>query len=361
MKFGARILKTGIAITLALYVATLLNFEQPAFAGIAAMFAIQPTVYRSYQTILEQFQSNLIGAALAVLFALTLGDDPFVIGLVAIITIAITIKLNIEKTATLAIVTIIIIMQSPSEDFTETALLRFLVILLGVFCSFLVNLFFIPPKYETKLYHKISNNTDYITQWIRLAIRNDAEHKVLKEDLSKLKESMLKSDQFYSLYKEERNYFRKNEYTRNRKLVLFRQMITTTNKALSILKNLDLHDHKVYQLPEHVRELLQDHLDELTGYHERILLQYIGKVRHESPEEMINDIEEGERKLTQIFLSEYETSEISHDDMMKLFPLIGLIIDYHDQLEHLDMLVNSFHTYHQNENEVEIIDGQFRE
>ncbi|MCY7601029.1 aromatic acid exporter family protein, partial [Bacillus altitudinis] len=38
MKLGARILKTGIAIVLALYLATWLGLPIPVFAGIAAVF-----------------------------------------------------------------------------------------------------------------------------------------------------------------------------------------------------------------------------------------------------------------------------------------------------------------------------------
>src|SRR5690606_32724835 len=107
MKFGARILKTGIAVTLALYITMLLGLEPVAFAAVAAVFAVQPSVYRSYQTILEQFQANVIGAVVAIIFTLAFGNEPFVIGLGAILLIAISIKLNMEKTIPLAIVTLI--------------------------------------------------------------------------------------------------------------------------------------------------------------------------------------------------------------------------------------------------------------
>jgi uncharacterized membrane protein YgaE (UPF0421/DUF939 family) len=361
MKFGARILKTGIAITIALYVANLFNLDPPAFAAIAAVFAIQPSVYRSYQTILEQAQGNIIGAVFAVVFSLTLGNEPFVIGLVSILVIAIIIKLKIEKTIPLAVVTVIVIMLSPTEDFEQFAFMRFIVIMVGVLSSSLVNLMFIPPKYENKLYHKITTNAEYITQWIRLAIRNDAEHKVLKNDLLKLKESMLKSDHYFLLYKEERNYFKRNDYTKVRKLVLFRQMLNTNSKALEILKSLDLHDYKVHRMPEEWVNLIQDHLDRLTGYHERILLKYIGKVRHQAPEALINDVEEGKHSLTETFLSFYNQENIDREQWMELFPLVGLIIGYQDHLEHLDKLIGSFHTYHQEGNEMDIKDPQFND
>jgi hypothetical protein len=68
MKLGARILKTGTAIVLALFLAELLKLPSPVFAGIAAIFAVQPSIYRSYLTIVEQIQGNIIGALCAILF-----------------------------------------------------------------------------------------------------------------------------------------------------------------------------------------------------------------------------------------------------------------------------------------------------
>ena len=50
MSFGARVLKTGIAVTLALYLSSLfLNPQSPVPAAIAAIFAMQPSIYRSWK------------------------------------------------------------------------------------------------------------------------------------------------------------------------------------------------------------------------------------------------------------------------------------------------------------------------
>ncbi|WP_349409500.1 FUSC family protein [Pseudalkalibacillus sp. SCS-8] len=357
MKFGARIIKTGVAIALALYITLFLNLESASFAAIAALFAIQPTIYRSYQTIIEQVQSNLIGATLAIVAVQTLGNAPIVIGLVSVLIIAINIKLKIESTIPLAIVTMIVLMVNPGDDYLTFAITRFSVIMIGVFCAFLVNLAFLPPKYETRLYHKNVKNMEQISQWIRLATRNDAERKILKDDLLKINESMIKADNYYLMFKEERSYFKGSEYTKNRKLVLFRNMISTTYKALAILKSLDQHDHKIYQMPETIQRLIQDQLDHLTNYHQRILMKYIGKVRYQSPDEVVDQLEQDEKELTEYFMELYDHNQVERDQWMNVFPLIGLIIDYNHHLVHLDKLVESFHTYHTSENEVKITDA----
>lgn len=349
MKFGARILKTGIAIALSLYVAMLLHLEPVTFAAVSAVFAVQPSVYRSYQTIIEQFQANIIGAAVAIIFVLTLGNEPFVIGIAAMLVIAISIKLKMEKTISLAIVTLILIMETTNGDFFEFSLSRLAVIMVGVLCSFVVNLFFLPPKHETKLFQKITTNTEYMTQWIRLIIRHDAEHLALKEDLTRLREEIIGINQLYLLYKEERSYFKKNEYTKGRKLVLFKQMITTLEKAHSVLRNLDFQEQKILDLPEEMQELLREQLDYLTQFHERTLLKYSGKVRHESNEEILSEIEKGEHALTEQFVTYNDMNTLPQEDWTELFQTIGLIIGYKDHLKHLDLLIDSFYTYHPDE------------
>lgn len=357
MKLGARIFKTGIAIALSIYISMWLDLESISYAAIAAVFAIQPTIYRSYQTIVDQVQANVIGAIFAIIAVVSLGNEPVVIGLVAVLVIAVNIKLKIDKTIPLAIVTVIVLMVNPGEHYVMFAIERFSVIMIGVFCSFLVNLAFLPPKYETRLYHRNVKNTEQIAQWIRITTRNDAERKILKEDLAKINENMIKADNFYLMFKEERSYLKRSEYTKNRKLVLFRQMISSTHKASMILKSLELHDHKIFQMPEPIQKRIQDQLDQLTNYHQRILLKYIGKVRYQSPEEITNQLGEDEQELTEYFMELYDNKQVDREQWMSIFPLIGLIIDYNNLLIHLDKLTESFHTYHTNENEVKITDS----
>lgn len=68
MRLGARIFKTGIAIILAMSIASLLpdNIGLKTLAGVSAVVAMQPSVYRSIKTVSEQAIGNVIGALLAV-------------------------------------------------------------------------------------------------------------------------------------------------------------------------------------------------------------------------------------------------------------------------------------------------------
>ena len=235
MKFGARIIKTGIAIVLALYLAQLLNLPAPVFAGISAIFAIQPTIYRSFKTVMEQIQGNIIGAIVAVLFVLLFGNNFFLVGLAVVVVITINLKLKMENTIVLTVVTVIAIMENQQGNFLEFASFRFLSILLGILSSFIVNLVFIPPKYEAKVYSQISSTTEDILKWIRISTRHASEHTLLKKDISRIKDDLINMEQLFSMFKEERKY-KKENISISRKLVVYRQHHHHNKKSLRNIK-----------------------------------------------------------------------------------------------------------------------------
>ena len=351
MKLGARIFKTGIAITLALVLAEWMNLSAPVFAGIAAVFAIQPSIYRSVVSVIEQIQANLIGAALAIFSVLLFGNDPFIIGLAAIIVIGINIKLKIENTIPVAVVTVIAIMQNPGEDFITFALLRFSTIMLGIFAAFIVNLVFIPPKHEKKLYYTLVDQTEEILKWIRMNTRKASEFGVLNADIKEIKDGMKKVDQLYMLYKEERNYLKKNKYGKARKLVIYRQMIVTTNRALDTLQKLHRLENELNHMPEDLQQLIIEELNDLLYFHEQVLLKFIRKTKPH-PEDIHGELEFNKISVIDKFIKyNKHQDEGLQKDWYHLFPLISTIVDYSDQMEHLDLLIDRYQTYHKLDDE----------
>ena len=89
---------------------------------------------------------------------------------------------------------------------------------------------------------------------------------------------MIKLNHYYLLYKEERSYT-KSKVRKIRKLVLFRQMLATTSRALSTLKSLHRTENELRYMPEEFQESIQNELDSLTHYHEQVLLKFIGKAK----------------------------------------------------------------------------------
>ncbi|GGG32380.1 UPF0421 protein YgaE [Lysinibacillus alkalisoli] len=357
MKLGARVLKTGVAIVFALFLAELFHLPAPIFAGIAAIFAIQPSIYRSYLTIIEQFQANLIGASVAVIFGLVFGHQIVAIGIAVIITISIMLKLGLEKSLSLALVTVVAIMEVQHEDFLTFALIRFATILVGVLAAFIVNLVFLPPRYETKLFKKIYFLQDDIIRWTRLAIRQASEHASAKAALSKFNTRMSRVEILYGFYKEERSYFGHKKFVKARKLVVYRQMITTSKKSLELLQRLHKHENEIAQLPDQFHLMIQERLDFLLTYHEQLLLKYTGKLKvdHTEWDDKVDYIQRTE--LMDIFIKQislaYEEEEDTEFSSYHLLYILSRILDYEENLEHLDTLIVSYLNYHSEELNIE--------
>lgn len=356
MKLGARVLKTGIAIVLALFLGQLLNLPSPVFAAIAAVFAVQPTIYRSFNHIIEQIQGNLIGAITAVLFVVFLGNDYIFVGLAAIIVIALNLTLKLENTISLSLVTMIVIMESTEEAFITFALLRFSTIMLGVLSAILVNLFFLPPKHEKRLFNLINELIQETTKWLRLTIRHASEHNLLKNDIRKMQRTIRELDTLYGLYKEERNYlsfFKKSTLTKSRKLVVYRQMISTARRSLETLRRIHRYENEFLQMPEEFQLLIQQHIDILVHHHEHVMLKYLGKVKsHVVFEE--GAVRLDRKELVTVFFNYIKEANIQDEAILTHnTQIISSIVDYEEQLEHLDRLINSFQRFHIKENEQE--------
>ena len=358
MELGARVLKTGVAITFALLLAELLNLPSPVFAGIAAIFAIQPSIYRSYLTILEQIQGNLIGATVAVIFSLLFGHHLVAIGIAAIIVIGLMIKFNLEKSLTLALVTVVAIMEIQGDDFLSFALLRFGTVMVGVFAAFIVNLVFIPPRYEVKLFKNINALQDDIIRWTRLAVRQASEHTSTKMALKKLMSRMSEVDNLYDFYKEERHYFRNQKFVKARKLVVYRQMITTSKKSVELLNRLHKHENELANLPDQFRLMIQERLDFLLTYHEQLFLKYTGKLKPEHSQWAQNEEYLQRNEVMEIFIKQIALAQELEDEQefssYHLLYILSRILDYEENLEHLDTLIVSYRSYHGEEKNIDL-------
>ncbi len=352
MKLGARIFKTGVAISMALFLADLLGLPSPVFAGVAAIFAIQPSIYRSYLTLLDQIYGNLIGAAIAIIFVLTLGSNYFTIGAAAILAIVVMLKLKLDKPVPLTLVTIIIIMDSHSIDFLTFASLRFGTVLLGIISAFIVNMIFLPPKYENRLLSSIHSVSEEVIRWIRVSIRHASDHISVKEDIEKLADKLVQVDQWYSFYKEERSYTKKQQYIKARKLVLYRQMIATSKKSLEVLRRLNRFENELMQLPQHFHMMIQERLESLASYHEQLYMKYVGKLRPEHSEGSGKDAILKRNEVMAIFIKEINLAHEEHEDEFSVYHLmhvLSAILDYEEQLEHLDLLIIAYLNYHSDE------------
>lgn len=155
MYIGARVLKTGIAVTLAMYLSTMFHIEPAIFAAISVVVNMQPSVRKSLRNAWEQVGVHILSVVLAMLLGLTLGPNPVVIGLAVILVILLCNRLGWSGGITLGVVSIVFVLGSPTDQFLLHAGMRSLAVLLGLGVALIVNRILLPPEHKEKLFSEL--------------------------------------------------------------------------------------------------------------------------------------------------------------------------------------------------------------
>jgi hypothetical protein len=198
--FGRRTLKTVIAVMLSLFVAQLLGLEPPVFAAIAAALSVQPTSKRSYRYAVEQIQANIVGVIVSIVIVSFFGATLYSIALAIMIVIGLNLFFKWENSIPLSIVTVIFIMESPSDDFLIYALNRFAVTFLGILIASSINIVLLPPKYATHLRRQYVEALPIVVNYISTWQSSGVFQSSLR---SKLKKIIEKTERFEQWMKEQ--------------------------------------------------------------------------------------------------------------------------------------------------------------
>lgn len=316
---GARVLKTGIAVTLALYASLLLKQPTPVIAAVAAIFAMQPSIYRSWRYFLEQLQSNTIGAVLALLAGMVFSNEPIAIGIVCVMVIVLCLKLNMEETIGLTLVTVIAVMEASGQwDF---ALGRFLQIIIGIASAFLINILFIPPNPKVQFMSQIDSVFNRMSLLLRTVVSDEMKETAFREEKQALEEGLKSLSEKYKLFEEETKKLKRAKYRRSREIVVYKQLLHTLHKGLEVLEAIEGHYFQSTPSTE-LDHAFDRHLELLIKGHEHVLLKFEDKMKPNADEieqidraneeflhqimESLSQGEEGTRRLTIVAAACYE-------------------------------------------------------
>lgn len=362
LKLGARILKTGIAIILAVSIASLLpgSTGMVTVAGIAAVVAMQPSVYRTFKTIVDQFQGNVIGALLAVTMVTIFGNNVIIMGATVILLIALLFRMNIAHVATLATVTALVIMGQHNGSFYISAFYRFSLVMIGVISSFIVNLTFLPPKFETKIYYNSLNISTDIFKWFNLVLNDATEFNHVKQDLEHLRQRIVKLEQFLEFYKEERVFTKKQVFAQTRKKILFKEIVLSTRDAYDVLRRMNRYQNDLVHLSHSLLLQIKLEIDELTQFHEQILISITKKAKFD----VSHDQQFVPNPLKKDIMTAFQ-DEVIHNpnpcgfSYANIMHIISSLEEYRYNLEHLDRLRVSYFKYHATDPDIDIIEEDF--
>ncbi|MCR8644682.1 aromatic acid exporter family protein [Paenibacillus sp. N1-5-1-14] len=341
MTFGARVLKTGMAVTLSLFISTLFQFSSPVIAAVAAIFAMQPSIYRSWRYFLEQLQTNTLGAILALLGGFFFSKEPLAVGFVCILVIMLCLKLKMEETIGLTLVTVIAVMEASGNaelygDW-QFALNRFLLILIGMCSAFLINILFFPPKPKEQFGKQIHTVFSKLSLLLRTTISNEIKESVYRDEKQTMDDSLKSISDKYKLFEEELKKMKKAKYSQARDLVIYKKMLQTMSKGAEVLDVVEEHYFHSPRTPE-IDAIFDHHLEKLTKFHEHTLLKFEDMLKPACTDDL--EMEElNEQFMTQI-LDLYE----SHKEGMHRMMIVATVIyDYGYQILRLDKVVEHHH------------------
>ncbi|RCW47835.1 FUSC family protein [Paenibacillus prosopidis] len=292
MTIGARVLKTGMAVALAIYLSGVFGFASPLIAAVAAIFTIQPSIYRSWQSVTDQVQTNLLGALIAIAAVRLFGHTPIAVGLVCVVVILISIQLKMESTIGLSLVTVVAIMEANGQGWA-LAIERFLMILTGMGASFAVNVLVFPPRPRRQFTAQVHQAYNQLSLLLRTAISNEMKEQVFRQEKEKLHETLRKLEERYAVFEEERKILARTKTSHARQLLVSKQMIKTLQKGADLL---DVVEEHYFASPSAGEWALRfdRQIEELSKYHEHILLKAEDKMK---PHALIEPEEEREARL----------------------------------------------------------------
>ncbi|ASA21094.1 FUSC family protein [Paenibacillus donghaensis] len=328
MAFGARILKTGLAVTLALYMSALLQFSSPVGAAIAAIFAMQPSIYRSWRYFLDQIQTSTIGAVLALLGGMLLSNEPIAVGLVCILVIMISMKMNRGDTIGLTLVTVISVMEASGQ--WEFALTRFLLTLTGIVSAFVINISVFPPQPRKQYIKQIENVFSSLSLLLRTAVSHEMKESVFRDEKNTLEGSIKSLADKYSLFEEEQKQLRRAKYSQTRQMVVYKNLLSSLQKGYEVLEAIERHYFQA-ERSEGTDRLFDLHLEQLIKSHEHILLKFEDKLKRGAAD--TQPLEEDNDRFLEAAINGYNPEKAGQ---LRLSVVAAAIYDYGYQLERLD-------------------------
>lgn len=162
---GARIIKTGLAVFLVLATFHWIGSPYAAFAAVAAILAVQPSVIRARQVFRQQLVANLMGGLVGALLGYFLGSTALAMAVGVIFVLGLCSRWALGEAANLAVVVVLFVMDRPEHDFLFYTLARVGAVTGGMLIGFLVNRFILPPNYTRRLSAELLAAAERILQF----------------------------------------------------------------------------------------------------------------------------------------------------------------------------------------------------
>ncbi len=145
---GARTIKTGIAVTLSLFLSNYIPYSMPLLAGAAAIICMQPSITVGIQKGLIRIKATILGGLFGLLLHYLFGNNLFAIGIGVSLVIWICHRLKWEEGIALASLIAMAVMVRVSAEVLPYTAGRVVSTLIGIVVATLTNTLIAPPRYR---------------------------------------------------------------------------------------------------------------------------------------------------------------------------------------------------------------------
>lgn len=334
---GPRMVKTGLAVALTLIVTAWLDLKLEIVAAIAAVLAMQPSIMRSYTYIKEVVISNSVGIAFALAGYFMLGNHPLSVGAVVIISIAINIRLGLNKTVSLTVLTIITMMLSGDNGISFVYIVeRLSLVAIGVLSAFIINALVMPPDHKKILFNMIKDASVRTTFMLRVVSNKTLSIPEMRAEEREIEKIINNAKNYYEIISDERNrLFIRNRYGFFRSIIIYKHMIQVLSKKQTLIRQLEKSMKDLEALSGNKTYLIKKLIHEINSYSENILLLYEKKII------LDKDLQKETKAAMQVtinnLIEELQGSEFSK--WATLFPIANSIIELFSELNKLERFI----------------------
>ncbi|WP_404452131.1 aromatic acid exporter family protein [Virgibacillus necropolis] len=334
---GPRMVKTGLAVALTLLITGMLGLDLEIVAAIAAVLAMQPSVMRSYNYIKEVVITNGVGLLLAMLGIFLLGSHPLSVGMIVIISIAISIKLGLYKTVSLTVLTIITLMLGNDDGLSLIYVInRLSLVTIGVLSAFIINMTVFPPDHQKNLFNMIKKASDKMNFLLRVLPNETMSIPQMKQEDREVEKLINEAHDYYEIISDERSrIFIKNRRSFYRNIIIYKHMIRVLSKKQTLIRQLEKNIKEMDAIPGDKSRLIKKLVKEINSYSENILLVYEKKI-------ILNmDLQKETKAAMQVTINTL-IEELQGAELYKwnfVFPVANSIIELFFELDKLERFV----------------------
>lgn len=333
---GPRMLKTGIAVTLTLVITSFFEMKLELVAAIAAVLAMQPSIMRSLTYLKEVVIGNSVAVIFSIIGIFLLGDHPLSVGAVVIISIAINVRLGLNKTVSLTVLTIITIMLQSDGIDIPFIINRISLVVIGVISAFIVNALVFPPDHQKLLFKRIEDAVKQTLFLLRVIPNKTMSVPTIKDEDRVVEKKIIKIKEYFDILVEERGrLFIRNKINFLRTIVIYRQMIRVLEKQYTLIQQMENNMAEIEEMGSGKIQVIKRLINEITNYSENVFLLYQNKIVLDR--DLQRETKNAMRLTINNLIEELQGSD--YEKWTYVFPVANSLIELYGELDKLETFV----------------------